>query len=376
MRTRTASFGFVALFAVAALAAPARAQAQALDRPALERALDRAAAAPAGNAAAYEGARAEVLAFGEAAIPALAEAGADARWTRENWRVALVAEACRVRLADPAFAGAVDVPRGIDPAHYRKFRKPEPYCQHDLARMGRNAVPLLLERFFWTLDGRAYSEGEAGRKERRSLALAALFVPGQLGDARARYAVESVLNDRSTSAELRAQAAVSAAQCGGAEAAPAIARVLDSADEPIAVREACAWALGRVATPQAGEALFERLAGLARAGERTDADRRLARAVLNGIGLLGDRWAWEARGAAAAEQALSLRRACAEQLVQAIRTFPEERDIIATGLALIASPESLAAVRALAADEAAPAAVRDAAAAVVPAVEAAVARGQ
>lgn len=355
---------FFALVFAAAGAAPA--PAQGVDPAALDRAIEEAAAIRSGDAAAYAEARARVLAFGEPALPALAERGAASRWTRENWRRALVAEACRVRLASPELAAAVDAPRGIDPAVYKKFRKPEPFCQHDLARLGTDAVPLLLERWIWTFDERPFSAGEAGLRERRALGLAALFVPGHLADARARFALEEALRNAALPAEERRQAAVSLGQCAGTEALPALAALFDDALQPIEVREGCAWGLGRVPAAEAGEALFARLAA--------QEEARLRRAVLQGISLLGDRWAWEARGAAAAEAALALRRACAETLVRALRSYPADRDIIGAGLATTAWPESLFALRALAQDETAPGESREAARAILPALEASFAR--
>lgn len=353
------------LVVVAALG-PAPALAQEVDAAALDRAIAAAALVRAGDHGAYVEARAAVLALGEEALPALAERGAGARFTAEEWRRALVAEACRVRLANPELAAQVDAPRGIDPATYRKFRRPEPFCQHDLARLGPDAVPLLLERLLWTLDARPFSKGDAGAKERRALALAALAVPGQHADARARHALLDAARDAALPPEWRQQAAVSAAQCGEAEALAPLAALLDDAKQAIEVREGCAWALGRIPTAAAADALLTRL-------PRT-ADERLAAALVVGIGILGDRWAWEARGGAAAETARAIRARCAAALVDALRTHPGAREAIGAGLAEVAWPESLAAVRALAASESEPREARAAAAAVLPALEISLAR--
>src|SRR5687767_5475560 len=87
----------------------------------LDSALDKLAAVSPGDAAAYAAARDKVLAFGKDAVPALAERGAPDRWTEAGWIRALAAESCRIRLANPELAGAVDRPEGLDPANYRRF---------------------------------------------------------------------------------------------------------------------------------------------------------------------------------------------------------------------------------------------------------------
>ena len=142
----------------------------------VDEALDALASVKPGDAAAYVAAREKVLAFGK---DALADRGAADRWTEAGWVRAMAAEACRLRLADPELAAAVDRLEGLDPATYRKFRKPEPTILPSLARRGADAVPLLIERWRWTFEVHPFSEGEAGDKERETLRNAILSMPGR-----------------------------------------------------------------------------------------------------------------------------------------------------------------------------------------------------
>ncbi|HVY61263.1 MAG TPA: HEAT repeat domain-containing protein, partial [Planctomycetota bacterium] len=328
---------------------------------ALDRAIQAAAAVKPGDAAAYQAARAQVIEAAAGNAAALAERGADARWTRDGWRQALVAEASRVRMTNPELTAHVDAPRGIDPEHYRRFRVPRPLCQHDLARLGRDAVPLVLERLLWTLDARPFSEGEAGKAERESLALATLFVPGQLGDARARFAMEDALRSAALPAAWRQQAAVSLGQCAGADAVATLISFADDPAQSLEVRQGAAWGLGRTMSAAAADALAGRLS--------KTADDDVRRALVNGLGLAGDKWAWEARGAAALEGAAALRRRCSAALVAELEAHPADRDLIGEKIAEVAAPEALAAVRKMAGDEGAAPEVREAARAILPVLE-------
>jgi hypothetical protein len=356
--------GVLAVTVLALFAGEARAQ--GVD--ALDAAIAAAAAVAPGDAQAYVAARAKVLAAGEASLPALIDRAGDARFTSDGWKAALVAEACRVRLEHPEVAAQVDAPRGIDPAVYRKFRKPEPHCQADLARLGRDAVPLVLERRLWTLDdpARPFSEGAAGAAEREALAFATVFVPGAVGDARARFALADAIRDASLSLAARREAAVSYGACAGAEAIAPLGALVDDATQPVEVREGAAWGLGRVPTAAAADALLSRLA------KATDA--RLARALEAGAGVLADKWGWEARGADAATAAKPLRARCGLALVDALRARPADRDVIGPALSQAAAPEAIVAVRALASDSSAPAEAREAAGEVLPVLEIAAAR--
>lgn len=302
----------------------------AQDARALDDALDAVAAVKPGDAESYLRARERVLALGADAIPLLRERGAAEKWTKDGWVRAMVAEACRVRLADPSFAAAVDRPRGLDPAVYRLFRKPEPMCAPELANRGPDGVPLLLERWRWT-----FSE-VTGDAEREALRIAILHVPGHLADARARHLLEDALKDDSNRDAWREQAAVSLGLCGGGDALAPLLEVLDDERRPAPVRGACARALGRVPHAAALEAIRARL----------ESPRRAE--LLTALGILGSSWAWNARGPAYAETANEIRKSCADLLVDALKTTPEHAEVIGRALAMTAWPRSVDAVEKMA----------------------------
>ncbi|MCB9935995.1 MAG: hypothetical protein H6840_09910 [Planctomycetes bacterium] len=308
--------------------------APALAASELETLLDEAAAVKAGDHKAWLEARGRIIALGEDALPGLRAAGAEANWTQDSWPRAMVAEACRLRIEKPETAAAVDAPRGIDPAHYKLFRKPEPACQHDLKNLGADAVPLLLERWRWTFESHAYSNGEAGVAERDCFAKAVLFVPGFLADRRARFAMQAALEDISLPEGWRATAAVSLGQTAGTDALPALEKLFDDDTQATAVREACGWAFGRVADLKAADALKARLA-------RENLPAGLRRALLTGVGLLGSAWAWKARGPMLLAAGDEVREACARMLLEALKANPEELEFISRALALTAWGDSL-----------------------------------
>jgi hypothetical protein len=321
----------------------------------LDTALDRAAAVKPGDGAAYVAARDAVLAFGKDATPALAERGAAGRWTEAGWTRALVAEACRIRLAEPELAAEVDRLEGLDPERYRLFRHGKPMVLPALARRGAAAVPLLIERWRWTIDLRTYSDGAAGALERETLRNAILTLPGQVPDPRARHFLGDVLGSGG------ADAAVSFASTSGIAGLPRITAILDDATQPAGLREACARSLGRIPDVAALDAIRKRLEA-----EKTDLVRR---SYLTGLGLLGSKWGWEARGPQSASLAEAIRRGCAETLVGALRTHPGESETVGLALSLTAWEPSLAAVDALAGDAGASPEARAAAARILPALK-------
>jgi hypothetical protein len=332
----------------------------------LDAALDALAAVKPGDAAAYQTARERVLAFGKDAIPALAERAAPDRWTAAGWVRAMAAEACRLRLANPELAEAVDRPAGLDPAKYRQFRLPEPMCLPELAHRGSDAVPLLLERWRWTFDEHPYSEGEAGTREREVFRQAILAVPGRAADARARHFLAETLGAATLPDGWRQEAAVSLGMTGGAAALPKLTGLLDDGSKPPTVREACARALGRIADVSALDAIR------ARVGAERDPQTR--RSYLQGLGILGSAWGWQSRGKATAATADQVRSGCAELLVQMLHQHPEESESIGQSLGMTAWPASLKSVETLAADGSASAEARAAASTILPGLRKALSR--
>ncbi|HZN62961.1 MAG TPA: hypothetical protein VFC90_11210 [Planctomycetota bacterium] len=324
----------------------------------VDAALDKLAAVRPGDGAAYVAAREKVLAFGP---EALAPRGAPDRWTAGGWVRAMAAEACRLRLANPELAAAVDHPEGLDPARYRLFRHGEPTVMPALARLGADAVALLIERWRWTFELHSYSDGEAGEKERETLRNAILSLPGRVPDARARHFLAEVLASKESRDAWRRDAAVSLGMTGGTAALPPLTAILDDGTQPAPVREACARALGRIADASALDAIRTRLAG--------EKDAQVRRSFLHGLGILGSAWGWSARGKETAGLAESMRAGCAETLVDALKKFPAESETIGIALSMTAWEPSLAAVETISGDSTASPEVRAAAAQVVPALK-------
>ncbi len=322
------------------------------------------AMAAAKDAATYTAARDRVVAMGRDALPALTAAGAADKWTPAGWVRALAAESCRTRIADPDLAAAVDSPRGLDPATYREFRRPEPMVVPELSRRRVENMPLLIERWRWTFDAFPFSAGAAGDLERTRFREGILEVIGAAADARARYFLAEVL----AAGPMRGQAAVSLGPCAGIEALAPLAAVLDNRAEGADVREACARALGRVADDRALDAIKSRL------GAAQDEDAQVRRSLITGLGILGTEWTWKARGRAFGPMADRIRKGCAEALVEALKRWPGESDALGMALALTAWAPSQEAVEAIAGDDAADAQSRSAARAVLEPLKMAVAR--
>jgi len=318
------------------------------------------------DAASYVAARDRLTALGQDALATLTTRSAADKWTREGWIRALAAEACRLRIAEPELAAAVERPGGLDPRRYHEFRRPEPMIAPELSRLGVAAVPLLLERWRWTFEAYPFSGGEAGQLERTVLRHAILEVPGLVGDARARHFLQEIVRGEHTES-WRQQAAVSLGMCAGTEALAVLIQTLDDRKQPASVREACARALGRVPDDAALEALRSRLGA-------ANEDPTVRRSLIAGLGFLGTAWAWNARGNQLAPKADRIRRGCAEALVEAVRRYPEYSDAISIALSLTAWPESVADVETLASDLNTDAAVRDTARSVLEPLKRAVAR--
>lgn len=331
----------LATLALAALAAPAL-------RADLKADLDAAALVQPGDHAKWVQARDRIVALGAPALDDLAKAAAAENWTARGWTRALAAESARLRIAQPELAPQVDNPRGIDPQHYRQTRLAAPVCRRDLARLGTQGVPLLLERWRWTLDARPFSEGETGKAEREELARALLAVPGQLADSRAQFAMLLAMRDDTISALWRQDAAVSYAQCAGSAALETLGMVIDDAQQPLEVRLGCAWALGRVPTAAALDAIKQRLNDARITGG--DNGPALTRALVNGISILGSKWGWQARGADEQQTGDAIRKDCALLLVATIKQHPAESAQIADALANVAWQASLGWVQDLSKD--------------------------
>lgn len=312
--------------------------------------LDAAAKVRAGDHAAWIKARDKLVGGGDAVLEDLKAAAADKNWTAEGWTRALAAETARLRIQKPDLAKQVDAPRGIDPEFYLKTRLAKPVCQRDFTHMGAEAVPLLVERYRYTLDAKPFSEGEAGNLERETLARALLATPGQAADARARFALAEVLKNNTLPELWRQDAAVSYGQSGGKEAVSLLGMVIDDGKQPQAVRQGCAWALGRVPQTEALEAIRARLGdGRITGGETGPA---MVRALVNGLGVLGSSWAWKARGETEKARAEAIREGCARLLVDTLKNHPAESAQISEALVLTAWNDSLGWLEELAKDKA------------------------
>jgi hypothetical protein len=338
----------------------------AIDQAQLDTNLDAMAQVKRGDAANWKATRNKIVELGTDANASLEQAAAAANWTSEGWRRALAAEVCRLRIAKPELAIEVEKPRGIDPTHYAKFRNAKPACHRDFAHRGQEIVPLLIESLEYTLGDYALSSGESGASEKQALLAALIQVPGESMDTRAQFAMEGALLNADYADDLRAFAAVSYAQCAEKNALAKLAEVIDG-QQPIAVREGAALAMGWCADKSALDAIKTRLGG-----EQTEP--RITRALECALGNLGGSWVWASRGAEKAELAKEMRKGCAVLLVAELKARPENQDIIVTALCLVAWKESLTQVKAMAADETATQAQRDAAKKTLPLLEMAVAR--
>jgi hypothetical protein len=334
----------------------------------VESLLDNAAAVKAGDSKAWLEARDKLVALGADALPALRAAGADEKWTADGWVRAMVAQGCVLRLESADLAAEVDSPKGLNPEHYKLARKPEPYCQMELARRGSVITPLLLERWRWTFESFPYSTGADGKAERECFGKALLFAPGQTADVRARFALEAALRDGTLPEEWRQHAAVSFGQTGGKAALEVLTELFDDEKQPAGVREGCGWAIGRVAAVESAEALKVRLAADGLTVE-------LKRALLTGVGILGSVWGWKSRGVMHQLEGEQVREQCADMLVEAIKTMPLEANAISNALSLTAWDASVDAVQELV-DNGETAEIRDAAKTCIEPLKIAVARNK
>lgn len=312
--------------------------------------LDSAARVAAGDHAAWARARDKLVAAGEPALNELEAAGAAGQWTAANWPRALAAESARLRIQKPEHAAKVDNPRGIDPAFYGITRPGKPFCQRDFAQLARDGcVPLLLERWRYSLDAKPFSEGDAGKLERDALARALLAAPGQVGDTRARFVMLEALRNATLPDEWRQDAAVSYGQTGGETALADLGAMIDDGKQPLPVREAAAWALGRVPEKAALDAIRTRLGDSRITGG--ESGPAMVRALANGAGILGSAWGWKARGETAQEKANEIRKACATVLVETLKQHPAEVGAISDALVLVAWRESAAWLQEIAASK-------------------------
>lgn len=321
--------------------------------------LDEAASLKAGDAKGWTVIRESVLEQGESALPALLAAGASENWTREGWQRAMAANALRLRIEKPEWAAVCDNPEGIQPAVYKQFKRARPFCVRDLENLGKDATPLLLEQWFFLLETREFTPGEAGKLERDALAHGLLYVPGFHADARARFAMQSALTGKALPDAWRQTAAVSFAQCGGAEALEPLCAFFDDAANALLVREACGWAIGHIPSLEAANALKARLSDEAVIAGADGGNLR--RGLLTGVSNLGSSWSWKSRGTEKADLALQVRQACAEIAIQALRDMPAEVELISRALNMTAWKSSVATVSELATDTNATAETRAAA---------------
>ena len=296
--------------------------------------LDEAAALKPGESTDWIEKRDAIVALGEEAVPALADAGKDSAWTKDTWVRAMVAETCRLRITNTELAAKADKPRGIDPQWYKLNRMASPTCQQELNKLGRDVVPLLLERWRFTFETYPFSEGEAGDKERAAYACAIFYVPGNIADRRARFALESVLRDAALTDHWRQVAAVSLGQSGGTDALATLKELYDDATQPTAVREGCAWAIGRVPSVSAADALKERL-------EADGLSAELRRALLTGVAILGSSWTWKSRGVMFKVTGDEVREKCATMAYNVLKTSPKDLDVISRALSMTAWEDSL-----------------------------------
>ena len=315
------------------------------DAKALDAALDEMAAAK--DAAAYTTARAKVLAMGDAVAPLLKDSAAD--WSETGWVRSCAAESCRLRLTNAALAAEIDAPSGLDPATYKTMRNPTPHCLRDFVHRGKDAIPLLVERWRWTMSDFRFSAGDDGKQERQVFERAIVDAAGQVNDSRAQWFLAGVVNDANLSAELRGAAATSFGMVGGAMGT--LTAVIDDNRQPLLLREGCALGLGRYADAAVLDAIKTRLAAQGQ-------DPAVIRALLTALGNLGSSWGWESRGASMKTLADQVRAGCSDLLVAAMKDRPEEAEVITRALQMVAWPASVDALKAIGTETATKAAAK------------------
>lgn len=321
--------------------------------------LDNAARVQAGDHANWVKARDRVVAHGPDAVAELSKAASAENWTADSWVKALAAEVIRLRISKPELAAKVDSPQGLNPEHYKLKRAPGPSCQAEFKSYGSEAVPLMLERLRWTLDAYPYSEGTDGTTEKAALVCGILYAAGHTADTRARFALLQALRNTDFKEHWRQVAAVSYGQTGGEAALVELCALLDDARQPLALREACGWAIGRVAEPASVEAIKTRLNDEKITGGENGV--ALVRALVTGAGILGNAMGWQARGTANREKANEVRRDCALLMLETLKKHPAEHEVIANALVQIEWRDSLGWLEDLTTDSETAQAIKDAA---------------
>jgi hypothetical protein len=206
----------------------------------------------------YLKARAEGVALAPQAKDHLEQKAAAENWGGENWREALFASLLLGWSQDSkAFAGCCEL-KGVKPEEYRKRALPVPGVHRELVKLGKDAVPAMLEILLKTLDSyplgtpepgtdadaqAAEAAAKARKTERAALQAGIIGALARIADRRAGKFLLEVL-EKGADDEIRAAAADAAAVCAGESAVAVLVRVLVDATVAENLRAACAHALG------------------------------------------------------------------------------------------------------------------------------------
>ncbi len=238
----------------------------------------------------YLKARAQGVALAPQAREYLAKKAAAGNWNGENWRDALCAALIAGWSEGSAHFSRCYELKGLKPEVYTKRALPAPNVQLELERLGKAAVPAMIEIFLKTLesyplgtpqpgagaDARSLDAAARARAaERRALQVGIIAALLRIADKRAFRFLAEVLRE-SRDDEIRVIAASGTAVCGGEDSVPILAKVLSAGKNPEKVRAAAASALGYASGTAALDALKRALSDSS-AALRSGAAKGLAR---------------------------------------------------------------------------------------------------
>ncbi len=319
----------------------------------------------------YLKARTEGIALAPQAKEHLEKKAAAENWNGENWRDALFASLLLGWSQDSkAFAGCYEL-KGIKPEEYRKRALPVPGVHRELVRLGRDAVPAMLEILMKTLDSYPLGTPEPGtgadaqaveaatkarKAERAALQAGIIGALARIADSRAgKFLLE--LLEKGGDDELRAAAADAAAICAGKSAVAVLAKILADKAAAESLRTACAHALGFPGGQVALDALKKTL---------SDSSASVRQSAAKGLARMTSLRRCKAGGGLTKPEVQTMRQAAAAALADRLAAEGDEkvRQEIVQALGRIADASILDALKQLAQetkDESVKAAAEDAA---------------
>lgn len=331
----------------------ARASAQQSDTSELDRHL---ATMRTASGEEYVAARVQLVGLGDAARATLEKRLQSATWTEASWNDLAVATIAHAHLAHPDVVSRVAKLEGLDPTHYLARRHPAPECARELKALGAHAVGPLLELYLKTFErypfttpatvpaaARGRKADDLAREERSALRQGIVTALAETRHPAALFVCKAVARDAAEDAAARLQAAEGLGTIGTKASLQELTALHADAATPAEVKLAALRGAARVPTADACAFLEGRLAS-------GSADERHQAAVA--LGAFGSAHGWQARGAEMQKTGDALRLRAATKLVDAIRTADAQApaDALVDALGMIAHPDSVAALEAVAND--------------------------